>query len=120
MNIQFKTGSEDVPQRTLDRMEQKLRKLGKLVHDKEREAQVSVGFTRESGSNSSESLWRVNVQLTRPGQQDVYATETGATPEVASDRATSELKDELRRLHGKQHSLLKRGGQFLKRLGRGW
>lgn len=120
MNIHIKTGSEDVSPKTVDRLEQKLRKLSRLAHDGEQEAQVAVGFTRESGSNSSESLWRVNIQLTRPGQQDVYATETGATAEAASDRALHELKDELRRLHGKQHSLLKRGGQLLKRLGRGW
>jgi hypothetical protein len=118
MNIHFKTGSEEIAPRTLERTEKKLRKLGKLVHDDGQEALVAVGFMRESGSNSSERLWRVSIQLTRPGLPDVHASATGASPEAASERTTAELKAELLRLRGKQHSLLKRGGQLLKRLTR--
>lgn len=120
MNIQTKTGSEPVSGRAVDLLEGKLRKLAKLVRDDEQEAQFSVAYARESGSNSSESLWRVSIQLTRAGMPDVHASETAATAEAAGDKAYTELKTELRRHHGKRHSLIKRGGQLLKRLGRGW
>lgn len=120
MNIQTKVGDEGVPQRTLDRAEAKLRKLERFVpRAGDEELQALMDFTRESGSASSDRMWKASALITQAGSQ-WYAAETAATAEVAIDAALKELKTELRRTKAKQETLLRKGGAFLKRLSRGF
>jgi ribosome-associated translation inhibitor RaiA len=112
MHIQFSTGHEELDAGLQARIESRLQKLGRLVPG----AHTTVTVVRESGSQTADALYGVSLHLTRAGFPDVYARETGATLEEAGDLAVSELKDELNRVRGKQQSLLKRGGQALKRM----
>jgi ribosome-associated translation inhibitor RaiA len=115
MNIQFRQGSGDIPDRVLERAQAKLRKLTRFILELNYEAQVYVDVDRESGSNNSDDLWRASVNMDLAGER-FNATQTGSTPEKAIDLSIKELKRVLRRSKQKTESLRRQGGSLLKRL----
>lgn len=115
MNIKFRQGSEELPERLIDRAQTKLSKLSRLIAEKDDEAQIYVDVERESGSRSSDSLWRTSINLDKAGER-FNAVGTGETPEKATEIAIKELKREVRRAKGKQISIAKRGRELLKRM----
>jgi len=119
MNIHFRNPAGELPQRLVDRIEKKLGKLQKFVSERNYEAQLFVEVGRESGSNSSDNMWRASLNLDLAGDR-FNASELASTPETAADRTIRELMAELRTAHGKQRAIHKRGGSVLKRLVRGF
>ncbi len=119
MNIHFRNPSGELTQKLKDRVEKKLGKLQKLVSERNYEAQLFVEIVRESGSNSSDNMWRASLNLDLAGER-YNASELADTPETAGDRAIRELMAELRTAHGRQRAIQKRGGSVLKRLVRGF
>lgn len=115
MNIQTKTGTETIDQSAITRAEEKLRKIARLLDESLQEAQVTLDYSRESGSTSSDTMWRVSVRLVHDGKE-FHAAETEATPEAAADEAIYELTREIKRVRGKETALLRRGGALLKRM----
>jgi len=119
MNIHFRNPSGELSQKLIDRVEKKLTKLQKFVIERNYEAQLFVDINKESGSNTSDNMWRASLNLDLAGDR-YNASELANTPETAGDRAIRELMAELRTAHGKQRAEYKRGGSVLKRLVRGF
>jgi ribosome-associated translation inhibitor RaiA len=119
MNIQFRQGSEDISQKLIDRAGAKIGKLSRLINERNYEAQVHVDIERESGSHSSDRMWRTSINLDLAGDR-FNASEVGDTAEKATDLAIKELKHELQRAKAKSGTTAKREGGLFKRLMQGF
>lgn len=119
MNIKFRQGSEELPQKLIDRAQIKIAKLSRFITEGNYEAHAYVDIERESGSQKSDALWRTTVTMDMAGDRKL-ATETGNTPEKATDLAIKELKRELRRANKKRTDMIRKGALVLKRLRRGF
>lgn len=94
-------------------LDQKFAPIGKLL-DEQNEVLCEVEFEK-IGEHQSGKIHRVEVNLTVNGK--LYRTEaTEEQMEQAIDSARNELKNELLRVSGKRHSMLRRGGQALKEM----
>ena len=119
MNITFRHGSESISEKLVRRAEGKINGLARFINEQNYEAQVHVDIERESGSQSSDSMWRTSINLDLAGDR-FNATETGKTPEKSTDLAIKELKGEITRARTKKQSLFKQGTNMLKRLRQGF
>lgn len=94
-------------------IEHKFEALGRLLPDR-KEALCEIELEKEA-EHQSGKIYRAEVNLTVAGK--LFRTEaTEEQIEHAIDVARGELKRELERAHGKRQSLLKRGGQAIKRM----
>ncbi len=119
MNIKFRQGSEELSQKLIDRAQIKIAKLSRFITEGNYEAHAYVDVERESGSQKSDALWRATITMDLAGDR-LLATETGSTPEKATDLAVKELKRGLRRSGKKRTDIVRRGAVALKRLRRGF
>lgn len=114
MNIHFKQGeAEPLSATFVSRTESKLMKLGKFIREGTFKPQAYVDISRESGSNSSDSMWRTSINVDIPSGR-VNAQATADTPEKATDLALRDLKRELRRVNDKERSYARREASFWK------
>jgi len=119
MNIIFRQGSEELSDALITRAQKKITGLSRFMSEGTFEALVYVDVERESGSQSSESLWRASINVDLAGEH-LNAVATGNTPEKATDLAIKDMKRELRRAKGKERAIAKKGSSLLKRLRRGF
>lgn len=92
-------------------LDQKFAPIGKLLDDRN-ETLCEIELEKITDHQSGK-IHRVEVNLTVNGK--LYRTDaTEEQIEQAIDSARNELKNELQRAHGKQKSLVRRGGQALK------
>lgn len=119
MNIQFRQGSEAIPEKLIVRAERYLEKLARRIDERDAEALAYVDIDRESGSAHSERMWRSSIKLTH-GRDQFNASAQGTTPDQATDRALKEIKREVTAARSRSLDLYRRGGSLLKRLRRGF
>lgn len=120
MNIHFKHGEAGPLSDTLiTRTETKLIKLSKLIREGTFEPQAYIDISRESGANSSESMWRTSINVDIPSGR-INAHAVGNTPEKSTDLALTDLKRELRRVNDKERSYARREASFWKTLKKGF
>lgn len=120
MNIKFRQGSEVLSDTLIERAQIKIAKLSRLIVERNYEAQVYVDVEKDSNAHAnSESLWRASINIDLAGDH-FNASETGSTPEKATDLAIKQLKRELRTSKKKQESVTRRGAGLLKRLRQGF
>lgn len=114
MNIHFKQGeAEPLSDTLVSRTQTKLMKLGKFIREGTFEPQAYIDISRESGSNSSDAMWRTSINVDIPSGR-INAQETGDTPEKATDLALRDLKRELRRVNEKERSYARREASLWK------
>jgi ribosomal subunit interface protein len=95
-------------------IEQKLTPIGRLIPNDATDAYCRVELEKLT-EHVSGKIYRFEANLFAGGKK-YYAEATEEQVEKAIDTVRDELKRELERSHGKQQSLLKRGGQALKRM----
>ena len=95
-------------------IDQKLTPLGKLISDTATDGYCRVEVEKLS-EHQSGKIYRVEINLFTNGTP-YRAEATEEQAEKAIDTARDELRRELQRVRGKHKSLLRRGGQALKRM----
>ncbi len=119
MNIQFRQGSEPIPEKLVLRVERYLEKLSRRIDERDAEALAHIDIDRESGSVHSERMWRASVNLTH-ARDRFNASAEGTTPEQATDRALKEMKREVTTSRKRTLGMYREGGTLLKNLRRGF
>ena len=115
MNNRIKQGQQHFSERSIAKAESKLGKLSRIVPNRAYESNASVSIERESGSHTSEKMWRASVNLDLAGDR-INATMSSRTPEKALNTAIREVKQELTRTLSKRLYSKRRGAGVVKRL----
>lgn len=98
-------------------LEEKLISLEKFIPEGETDLKCEAELERVTNRHQSGRIQRAEVNLYVAGK--LYRAEaTEEQMEQAIDVVRDELKRELRKARDKQHSLMKRGGQAIKRMAR--
>lgn len=114
MDIRFKGLQYDIPQIISERAAKKLKAVEKYI-DSGSAASAYVELGRESAAHQTGPIWQALINLTIDGRP-FRAEATEETIENAIDRAVEDLAREVRRSKKKSESLIRRGGQAIKRL----
>jgi ribosomal subunit interface protein len=124
MEIHFKTTLHAESKNELSKnptrfAERKLRSLQKYLNGSSDDAQAFVEFGKSSEAHLNGEIWRVHIKLDSQGQR-FHATATGEQLQGAISTAVKELETEMRKTKQRARRMVRRGGNALKALMRGF
>lgn len=119
MEIYFKNTYPGVSKKLIDRTQKKVAQCSKLIDEGQFEAQAYIEIGRASGAHQTGSIWRTTINVDTRGER-FHAESVQDTPEKATDRAVSELQNELRKYRARERTLRRQGNSIWKSFQRGY
>lgn len=113
MNVQFRNEDGIISPAIQERIERKLAKLSVLTDTEQDSAVATFDLEKAVGSHQNGNIWKASITIVSGGTQ-FYTDELADSPEKAADSALREIRRQIRKTHGKQRALVRRGGSLFK------
>ena len=124
MDIHFKTSHASTEEEAVFSVatkfaERKLQTLKKYLARTEELTQVYVELGKISEAHQNGNVWRTQINLDSRGKR-YHADSTAEKIELAIDKAVSQIESEIRKAKQKNSGVMRRGGNAVKSIMRGF
>lgn len=117
MDLRIKTDGFNITPALNDYVEERVMSVRRLLGASDALLRCEVELGRDAGRpRHGKNIWYAEIQIIRPGQPNVRATNRSESINGAIDDAKEELERQLRSEKGLQTKMVRKGGAMLKRL----
>lgn len=113
MDISFKNTEDTLTPKLQVRVEDRLKKLAKLLPEKGTLARAEFELRRNSSANHSERKWEAVLNVDSAGDR-FNSSAKADVEELAADKSIEEMRDVLIKKNNKERSVSRREGKFWK------